>query len=292
MESVQASVADNDEQFEPCPTPLSWQDVLRQFGEQSQRWSVTVNEAEVHGRTIGEGPPLVFVNGLMGDLHLQSLTVWVLKEEFRCVLFDWPSKLPQTSPAALADYVTSVANEHAGDQFSIFSTGAGCMAALHVMQRYPDRIRKAILHGAFAKCDLSFPERLAARFGSFLPGTLGWLPGVVRILQQNHRPWFPPFDQSRWSFAEANLSSTPISRLSRLSLMLKQFDFTADLESLKTPLMLVRCEGDSPLQSSAQDQLEAKLPHAEVEWLHTCGRLAFLTHPHRLKKIVKSFLEA
>lgn len=291
MDPVQSKVVNNDEQFEPCPTPLSWQEVLKQFGEQTERWSIDVDGTDVHGRTIGTGPPLLFVNGLLGDLHLLSLTVWVLREEFQCILFDWPDNLSGTAPDSLSKYLFAVADTHGVDRFSLFSTGGGCMAAFHAMRQQPDRIDKAVLHGAFSKCELSFSERVFAACGSVLPGRLGWLPGAVRILQQNHRPWFPPFDSSRWSFAEANLSTTPIRRLAKLSSVMARFDFTDHLGALETPLMLVRCEGDSPLQSKAQDILQADIPNANVEWLHTCGRLAFLTHPHRMKKIIKAFLQ-
>lgn len=290
MEPVPSTVENNDEPFEPCPTPLSWQDVVREFVEQSDQWTTTVDGVSVSGRSIGDGPPLYFVNGLTGDMNLLSLTVWLVKEEYKCVLFDWPDNFKPASADALTDLLIGIADHHGDEKFSIFSTGAGCVPTFAVMQQRSARVHKAILQGGFAKCELSFVERAAVSVGSVFPGLIGALPGVTRILQQNHRPWFPPFDTSRWSFAEQNLGCTPVSRLARIASVLKTFDFTDKLSDLTTPTLLVRCEGDSPIQVTAQDKLEASIPGVSVEWLHTCGRLPFLTHPHRLKRILLDFL--
>ena len=290
MEPVQTPVANNDEPFEPCPTPLSWQDVVRQFVDQSEQWSATIDGLELNGRSIGEGPPLYFVNGFMGDMNLLSLTIWLMSEEFRCVTFDWPNDFRPRDAHAFANVLMSVANQQSHETFSVFSTGAGCIATLAAMLKQPERIQRCVLHGGFAKCELSVTERAAMVAGSVFPGLIGALPGVTKILQQNHRAWFPPFDTSRWTFAEQNLGSTPVKRLARMATVLKSFEFTDRLDQIATQTLLVRCEGDSPIQEKAQNLLEKSISGVSVEWMHTCGRLPFLTHPHRLKKILLNFL--
>lgn len=290
MEPVQASVAGNDEPFEPCPTPLSWQDVLRQFKSLSDQRTVNIDGAVVTLRSIGTGPPLYLLSGLTGDSDLLSLSVWLIRETHQCVLLEFPTDFRPKSPDEIGALLLAIAEANGHRTFSVFSTGFGCVAALTAMRIAPQRITAAILHGAFARCELSVFERTAAAVGRFLPGAIGSIPGVKRIFSQNHRPWFPPFDESRWSFAESNLSATPISGLARRASILSDFDFSAQLDRLKTPILLVRCEGDSPIQVTAQDQLEQSIPGVSVEWLHTCGRLPFLTHPHRLKRIVLDFL--
>ncbi len=287
MEPVQANVVDNEEPFEPCPTPLSWQDVLREFRAQSESWTVDLDGRSVSGRSIGEGPPLYFLNGLSGNLDLYSLTVWLLREDYRCVLFDYPTGLRSASD--LPALLFAIADKFQHETFSVFSTGAGCMTAFAAMKQ-SSRINKAIVQGGFANCRLSLTERIASSLGAWCSGKLGSVPGAIRILRQNHRPWFPPFDESRWSFAEENLAGTPIARLAGMAGLLKKFDCRDSLADIAPRTMLVRCEGDSPIQVEAQDKLEQAMPDVPVQWLHTCGRLPFLTHPHRLKRIVLDFL--
>lgn len=279
----------SDEVHEPCPTPLAWQQVVRQVAERASDRAIDYNGHCIRARSIGEGPPLYFINGLLGDSELFSLTAWVLREEFSCILFDAPGFVPDSvRSAANAFQAMTDALGHA--KFSVYSAGVGCITVFGVLQEFPERLQAAFLQGAFARCRLSLAERLAASVGSRCPGTLASVPGSARILRQNHAPWFPPFDVSRWSFAEQNLLSTPIRDVAQRTRLLGKFDCRSLLPQITVPTMLIRCEGDSPIQVRAQDELEAGLPSAGTEWLHTCGRLPFLTHPHRLKAIVKGFV--
>ena len=48
--------------------------------------------------------------------------------------------------------------------------------------------------------------------------------------------------------------------------------------------------GGVVLNIGNHEELEAALPHARSEWLHTTGQLPHLTHPHRLSKLVREFI--
>ena len=39
-----------------CPTPLSWQQVLVAFDEQSDEWEINGDRGPIRGRSIGRGP--------------------------------------------------------------------------------------------------------------------------------------------------------------------------------------------------------------------------------------------
>jgi pimeloyl-ACP methyl ester carboxylesterase len=67
-------------------------------------------------------------------------------------------------------------------------------------------------------------------------------------------------------------------------------DLRPDLPQIRQPVLLVRTEGEGAVSAACQEELAAALPHAKSEWLHTTGQLPYLTHPHRLAKLVKSFL--
>src|SRR5580700_10847165 len=75
-----------------CPAPLGWVQVLEAVRAQSTPWSVEVEGHQFSGRTLGVGPPLYFLNGLAGTSDLFCLLVWLLRDEFRCVVFDYPAR--------------------------------------------------------------------------------------------------------------------------------------------------------------------------------------------------------
>ncbi len=289
MQPVPATVSDNEEPFEPCPTPLAWQQVVDQCAQQRTTFSVRVADQVVQCWSLGDGPPLYFVNGVLGSSQLMSLTSWLMKDSCRCVLFDLPNGFP-SSTRSDAPILSAIA-EHFGDErFSIYSSGLGCVTAFERLLNNPETIERIVLQGAYLRCPLSVSERVAAAMGKWIPGVIGSVPGAINMLHRSHFPWFPPYDTSRWVFAANELAGTRTKTLGRRIGALKGFDFSSQLQSVETPTMLVRCEGDSPLQVAAQDELERTLPGVSVEWLHTCGRLPFLTHPHRLKKILQAFL--
>ena len=74
---------------EGCPSPLGWAEVLKAVHSQSALWQVKVGGDTITGRTLGAGPPLYFLNGFAGNSDLYCLIVWLLRDEFRCVVFDY-----------------------------------------------------------------------------------------------------------------------------------------------------------------------------------------------------------
>ena len=70
---------------------------------------------------------------------------------------------------------------------------------------------------------------------------------------------------------------------------LQSFDVRPQLPSVTQPVLLVRTEGEGRVAARCHDELQAALPTVQSEWLHTCGQLPHLTHPHRLAKLLKPF---
>src|SRR5262245_42615624 len=73
-----------------CPPPLQWQHVVAAFREQAEQWHAETTAGVITGRVWGEGPTLVFFNGLGGSHELFALCVYLLKAQCRCVLLDYP----------------------------------------------------------------------------------------------------------------------------------------------------------------------------------------------------------
>src|SRR5262249_47884803 len=91
-ESDPARIESGDEtnRQEGCPAPLAWRQVLDAFRTESTSWSVDRGEYRIEGRAWGEGAPLYFLNGMGGTHELFALLVWLLKDSYRCVVYDYP----------------------------------------------------------------------------------------------------------------------------------------------------------------------------------------------------------
>lgn len=279
-----------------CPTPLAWQQVLDAFRQQSTSWEVRREGYTLRGRTWGNGPPLYLLCGMGGTSESYCLVVYLLRELFRCTVFDYPGTLEPIRPSrrvtldSLRDDLLAVADFQGDRQFEIFASSFGGLVALNSLQAVPDRITKAVLQGGFAHRRLSVAERAIAKLGRILPGRLKSLPGARAIQEQNHRRWFPPLDQTRWQFFLDDAAQVPLKTLAHRGRMIRDTDLRPELASIQPPILLIQCEGDGLVTRDCHAALASGLPHAQTAWMHSAGHLPHLTSPHRLAKFLRDFL--
>ncbi len=282
---------------EGCPTPLGWAEVLESVRGESTAWSIDVEGSLLHGRTLGRGRPLYFLNGITGDCELFCLLAWLLREDFRCVLFDYrthaargPADSTPFSARRLADDLLAVADAQHDQAFSLFAAPFGSLIALSAMADHPTRIERAVLLGGFAQRRLSRFERFLCGVGRFLPGTAAQVPLRGTLQTASHQRAFPPFDATRWGFFAQNTGQSPIRDLAQRASMMDQTDLRGSLSTIQQPVLLIRAEHEGAISAAGQEELERALPRATVEHMPLAGQLAYLTHPHRVAKAVRSFL--
>lgn len=279
---------------EPCPTPLEWRQVLAEF--RAQRQSVAQDgDATINAVTFGNGRPLYFLGPAAGTHEQFALLAWLLRDEFRCVFIEYrplPAVTLRSSTLSLsllAADVMSIA-ERLGDQrFAVCGTSFGALPALQLAFDEPDAIEGIVLVGGYARRKYSPLEESLIGYGRFLPGRLSSLPRWRALQEHNHRPWFPPFDPTRWEFLLNDLASTPTRQLARRLAISAAVDFRPLVPQIQTPVLLVRTEGEGQVLTACQDELEAGLPRVRSECMHTSGHFPHLTHPHRLAKLLKAF---
>jgi len=271
-----------------CPTPMAWQGVLKGFREQAESFQFKTSDSlDVSGRVLGEGPPLYILNGLSATSELFCLTTWLLREHFRCVIIDYPEKA--TSLSQLTSSLFTVADGFGDDQFDLYAASFSTAVALEALSTDAGRIRRAVLQGAVNGVRLSFLERLATKVATILPGRMKHVPFFKAALQNNHRRWFPPIDPSRWYFLALNVGSVPLRTVARRLRMLDRRDWGQRLAGIVTPVFVISSEGESARNRDAADSFAEGIPNAKSEQIPNSGHIPFVTHPHRLVKIVKSF---
>ena len=279
-----------------CPSPVPWREIVQAFRAESRPWRLDRGRYELEGWTWGTGPPVYFLHGLSATSELFALCVWLLKEQFRCVLLNLPGSRRGTvvrGRLTLQELVAdlfSAADLHEDRKFQIFASSFGCLVALEALRSDPDRVERAVLQGGFAHLKLSIVERLLVRLGCVMPGQLNILAFRRTIQAYNHRRWFPPFDADRWQFFIDTTGRVPIASIAQRAAIIRDYDGRDALAKICQPVLLIRSEGEGLVSSYCHKELTAGLPHARIEWLHSCGHLPYLTHPHRLANIIRPFL--
>lgn len=278
-----------------CPPPLQWQEVLREVTEQATHWTVEVPGAQLTGLTLGEGPPLIFLNSLAEPRELSFLLAWLLRDQFRCVLFDWRGvKSPQRGPVTLDRLVADlfeIADHWPGQPNRLLATGLGGLVGLRALHERPGQFTHLTLVGGYAQRQLTRTERLLAAWGRWLPGTVQRLPGWRALQRHSHRRFFPPFDETRFEFYLDRTGRMPIAPLCELAGVIAAADLTPLLPRIDNSVLLIQTEGTPvPLREAGQS-LARQLPRVTVEELHNTGLVPGLTHPHRIAKLIRATAE-
>lgn len=293
-----------------CPAPLAWREVVQQFQNQRQVHELHVAGQPLRFSVLGEGPPLYLLSGVLGDSSLFALLIWLMKNEHTCVVFDWPGEVPvprhpnpqsgaivssraritaENEVSQLAGSVTAAADILGHDRFALHATSFGCLVGLQILLEAPERVERASLQGAGGGRQLTWTERGLLRLARLSGRTVARTPLVGAILRNNHQPWFPPFDLSRWEFFEELAGRTPVRQLARSVETAGRFNVQTRLRMIRTPVLVIACEGDGRVLTQAERELAAALPCASTEYLDNCGFLPHLTHPHRLARLLREF---
>lgn len=283
---------------EPCPAPLMWQEIRDNYLRESIPWEIVRGSHRLVGRSWGQGPPIYFLNNFVGTAELYCLILWLLKDRYRCVVFDTMTSDCQsarrTAPtiSEFARDVIAIADGCGDRQFDLYGAGFGAAVALRLMIDSPARITRAVLQHGFASRKLTWFERTLASLCLRSKRTLDHLPQRRRFQAVNHKPWFPPFDSSRFDFLIQSTGRLSLRDLARRAIAVKSFDLKSKLRQIDVPVLLLRTEGEGRVASDSQDTLEKQIRGVQVEWMHSAGQHPCLTHPHRVAKIVDAFLSS
>ncbi len=280
---------------EGCPTPLDWQQVVASYRVEGEHQRVETRTGPIDLVRFGSGPPLLLLNGFLGNHELFALLAWLLRDEHETIVIDWPVAgrrergQPHRRLVQLANQLIDVADELGHQQWAVHASSFGCLVALQAMLDHPDRIVRASLQGAFAQRRFSAVERGLMWAARYSGRRLGDYRTARLIQQQNQRSWFPPFDVTRWDFYSQHIGRTPLRDLAERASLAGGVDLTERMAEINKPLLFISCEGDGRLSTTAQRTLAQRIPHSRVESLDNCGSIPHITHPHRLAKLLRQF---
>jgi len=268
--------------------------VLDEFRRLSVPFETHNDGERVAGVTFGAGAPLYVLGPAAGDRELFSLLAWLLKDDFCCVFIDrpsigWPVNVATELPR-LTRSVLSAASQLGQARFSVLGVEFGSALALDLAVNNPEQVTALVLLQGAPRVLPSWLERGLHTYGSGMPGLIGGIPGWWNLQQQNHRPWFPPFDNSRFDFLVQNLGQTPTAQFSRRMRLWTDLDFGPHLTSIAAPTLLIETEGEGPNIGRQMQALQAGLSNVRTEEMHSSGLYPYLTHPHRVAKLIRTFL--
>lgn len=276
---------------EGCPPPLRCRDVWRNVHDTADVWERTTSRgATLSGWTMGHGPTIVYLSPFGGARDLFALVAWLMRDEVRTIALDWRAT---GKTRTFSDFATDVWDALAPDlhdAVSLYGINWSGAVALEAARQRPESAATVLIQDGFARRQLSLAESGLARLAVWSRRTLAQCPYRERVQMLNHRRWFPPLDPDRWTcFLEAT-GTLPVSVLARQGLSCRQIDLRQVGAACQTPTWLLSTEGAGPRAHQHHAELQAALPRAKSEWMHTTGTHAVFTHPHRIAKFMRQSL--
>jgi len=281
---------------EPCPTPLAWQQVAQSFHESANSRIIETERCELKVVEFGSGRPVVFLPIPYGSSRLYCLSAWLLKDEYRSLLIEAPRFASPPTPERFvyeAAEAISLAIEHLSPGGAdLYASSISSQIALQIMATRPHAVRSAFLQGAWARREFTVAESLMLQTGRWLPAKLRQIPFWQSAQIENHRRWFPPFDETRFGFLLQEAGESRACDVATRLLASARTDLRPVLPDIRQPVAVLHCEGEGRQIAAAQAELEAGIPHVQhLEMFHS-GLFPYLTHPHRLIKLLKPFWQS
>lgn len=215
---------------------------------------------------LGSGPDLVLFHSLLTDRRVYDRIVPTLARRHRLTLADLPgygdSDRVVGGIEAYADAMEELldaAGVAAGA--AVLGNGLGAFVALGLAIRHPERVGKLVLAGAAAR----FPEEVRGAFDMMAQRAttdgMGAVAdvAVARIFSDDYSAAHPEMVAER----RETLLGFEVAGFVDGCRTIRDVDFTADLEGMRTPTLVVVGSDDRATLPDYGRELAAALPRAE-----------------------------
>lgn len=257
-----------------------------------------VGSLRMHYRLMGEGPPLVLIMGLSGDLTWWGPLAQELEKDFQVLLFDnrgagltdKPDE-KYTIPMFAADTV-GLMNALGISRAHTFGISMGGMIAQELALNYPDRVDRLVLgctHAGGAGFTMPSAEALKA----MTPPRGASLDEIAR---QNITILFgPKFPEENPDLIEAMIRRYVENPPSRRPFVQQLFaaighDCYDRLEGIRKQALILTGDADLLVPPENSETLQARIPGSRLVRLREAGHVFFIEDPRATAKIVKKHL--
>ena len=253
----------------------------------------------LHYADAGQGPPVVFLNGLAGD-HLYWMGQFrPFGNRYRCLAPDNRDAGRSDyagdsySVGDLADDVAALLAEVAQAPAHVVGLSLGGMIAQELALRHPERVRSLFLVGTLARADdwfnatldaYSLIRRQVADTPAFFEALLPWLV--------SHR-FFESSTKVEWLCASLRQNPQPqrIDGFFRQFDAIRRHDTLERLGEVRCPVLVAVGEDDRIVPPRYARQLAERVPQARLEVLPGIGHAPPIEDPRGFNRLLADFLD-
>ena len=269
---------------------------------------VTIPQGTIRYRDSGEGPPIVFMHGLLVDGRLWRKVTPLLEGSHRCIVPDLPlgsHSVPMNpdadlSPPGLAQLVADFLAALDLEDVTLVANDTGGAIAQVTVAHHPERIGRLVLTNCDAFENFLPPMFRPLQWAARVPGMLTGVMAGMRFAPMRRLPmaygWlikrdFAGAPTREW--VEPFLTNRGIRR--DTVKLLKgidpehTFEAAERLSSLDKPALLAWAVEDRFFKLSFAERLAATIPGAKLEPIEDSYTFVPEDQPERLASLIESF---
>lgn len=235
---------------------------------------------------MGEGPPLVVLNGLLGLNQHWFPSLAPLADRVEALLIQPPileMRGKGCTVPGVASLVISCLETLLEGPAVIMGNSLGGHIALRIAHARPDLVSGMILIGSSGLLERGFEK------GVRHTPTPDWIGTKVRELFYSEKSILPGMVE----MAYEELSRRPAARaFVKLGRSAKVDHLGPILPEINTPTQLIWGRQDIVTPPEVAEQFASGLPDARLTWLDKCGHAPHIEYPDKVRAIVSDFLDA
>jgi len=257
-----------------------------------------VNGLRMHYRIVGQGPPLVLIMGLSGDLAWWEPLARELEDDFQLLLFDnrgaGLTDKPEekyTIPMFASDTVGLMAALGI-PKAHIFGVSMGGMIAQELVLRYPDRVERLVLGCTYAGGPgFILPSGEAVQAMTFTRGK-----SLEEIARQNMTILFGPrFRKENPDLVEAMIERyvenppprKPFTQQLWAAIGHNCYD---RIQGICKPTLILTGDEDALVPPENSETLRSRIPGSRLVHVRGAGHVFFVEDPKGTAEILKAYL--
>jgi pimeloyl-ACP methyl ester carboxylesterase len=281
----------------PHPTLDDLRTATARFDAEAVPGSFHTPRYRMRYRIWGDGPTIVIVHGLCDSPRSFCMLMANLVDAgFRCVCYDLANGKDDDAAFGRykhADYVADLVAliDHLKlDRVDILGSSFGSTITLAALAKSPDRFRKAVLQGGFARRGLMRIERGLSRLGRYWPWRMGQLPIRERVMERLEKHQFVGCPDEIFEFLIECSGETPIRAAARRALIIDTLDLRPKLASIPHPVLMIGGDRDALVPRNVEAQVEAGLRNVRRVEFSPCGHYPQYTMPKPMADEIARFL--
>ncbi len=253
---------------------------------------------KVYYREVGEGKPLLLLNGIMMSTASWSPFEKVFSNGHRVIMLDlidqgksdkWTDEYGQ---GLQVEVVRSLLDELKLDKVSIMGTSYGGEVALQFAAKYGERVDRLVLANTVARTNAWLKE-IGEAWNLSIGDPLDYYSTTIPVI---YSPAF--YDRkAEWMASRKRLLTRTafsdkvfLDSMVRLTNSANNHDVRDRLWSITSPTLIIGCEMDHITPPEEQRYLADNIPNAQLVILPNTGHAAFYERPVLFASIMMGFL--